>query len=594
MKNKMINRYILSLVCLLTFGMTSCEDFLTVLPTNSITEENFFTEKSDLDNVRAAAYAKMASADVVSRVLYRGEVRSDNFELNKLSNTDIMYLKQGILQPTNSMFDWATFYTGINYCNKVLEKGQYMVDNNVDPSFNANDWATLKAEVLGLRAMFYFYLIKAYRNIPYVATPISTDAEAMAAIVAATPGEVILGDLIQELEEYKDLAPINYGNVIDNKGRFTRRSLRALLADMYLWRGCMLNNNAGKVNSGMSVSIGDSPESCFDKAIEHTTYLINDLMVDYRKLQDQNENSMGISNQEYDTDYPLVSYVLGSEYVTDMVYQTIWGMGNSIESIFDIQYDGNNTHNTAIATYFSSYSGEEISAQALKVNQSLFTDAIAGAVDVQKGFGKTDLRLLETAAFKKDELVYPYHKNIATMIIIQNPEDMTEGFASTPTYRQSDKNNMCQPIYHLSDIMLIKAEAIARRNAEGSLAEGFKLVNRLFKRYNPKAKAETGNLYSARLADNYAEGKSAENLLTLVYQERQREFIGEGKRWFDLVREAEYRNSTEASINMLGGSSVLQTRLRQLWAMYVPIYREELKVNYQLVQNPVWDKYTEK
>lgn len=46
---------------LIGMGLTSCEDFLTILPTNSIPEENFWKDKNDVDNVRAAAYRQFAS-----------------------------------------------------------------------------------------------------------------------------------------------------------------------------------------------------------------------------------------------------------------------------------------------------------------------------------------------------------------------------------------------------------------------------------------------------------------------------------------------------------------------------------------------------
>ena len=80
----------------MTAGMTSCDDYLTVLPTDQITEEDFWNDKNDLDNVRAAAYSKMISGDVMNRMFIWGEVRSDNLKLNNLSNTSIMYLKEGV------------------------------------------------------------------------------------------------------------------------------------------------------------------------------------------------------------------------------------------------------------------------------------------------------------------------------------------------------------------------------------------------------------------------------------------------------------------------------------------------------------------
>ena len=94
--------------------------------------------------------------------------------------------------------------------------------------------------------------------------------------------------------------------------------------------------------------------------------------------------------------------------------------------------------------------------------------------------------------------------------------------------------------------------------------------------------------------------KTAAELLVLTYRERQREFVCEGKRWFDLVRQAEASNDTKTTLGTYASvKSSVRTRLSDLWGFYIPIYSEELKVNGieyggSLYQNPVWDRYTKK
>ena len=171
--------------------------------------------------------------------------------------------------------------------------------------------------------------------------------------------------------------------------------------------------------------------------------------------------------------------------------------------------------------------------------------------------------------------------------------------------------------------MLIKAEAIARSKNPANLEEGYRLVNELFKRNNPLLKdphashnpavanTEIDEEFLAdRVCSDYggtydADGnrtftKKQEDLLPLVYRERQREFIGEGKRWFDIVRQVEATNDPKATLtDYMTVSNSVRTRLSQLYAFYNPIYSEEIKVNGvetggKLVQNPVWDRYTKK
>ena len=43
-------------------SFTSCDDFLTILPTDQIPEEHFWQDKADLENVRAGAYQLLAQS----------------------------------------------------------------------------------------------------------------------------------------------------------------------------------------------------------------------------------------------------------------------------------------------------------------------------------------------------------------------------------------------------------------------------------------------------------------------------------------------------------------------------------------------------
>lgn len=148
-------------------SLTSCEDFLTLYPTDKITEQEFWQDRNDLESGLAACYYQMAKSDITSRIYDWGEFRAtDNAALSDASNTSISNLQAGILRPTESMFDWASFYTEINYCNKVIEHGQELYDSKKDVSLTSSVWNAYKSEAVAMRALTYFYLVRAYRNVP--------------------------------------------------------------------------------------------------------------------------------------------------------------------------------------------------------------------------------------------------------------------------------------------------------------------------------------------------------------------------------------------------------------------------------------------
>lgn len=623
----------------------SCEDYLEVKPTDQITGDDFFLEKADLLNEMTGAYKVLAESSysdknpeegVTHKILIWGELRSDNLQLNVLDKDAFKFLQDAVLKPTNnSMFTYSEFYSGINYCNLALERGQHMVDASVDPSFSQGDWLPYKAEMYSLRALYYFYLVRAFRDVPFNTKAITTDKEGRAAHNPAMPGVAILSELIDTLEVAKNYAVTNYGSRTDNCARFTKRSVRTLLADMYLWRGCLLKNYFDKtIREGvdsivnMSDVIGEDgivrtidgtvvdndycnaqAKECFKKAIEHADWVLQDMTAEYkRELERSNSANEELKSQKY----PLTQFSRAATIgtVMDVVYDNIFNEGNSSESIFEVQFDGTNNSNNAIPYILSTASNGTLSANIYSVNPVL---ASVNSLTPERGFGKTDVRLHETMHYTQSTTsVYPFVKGLASSVMLENLKDMGEG--ATHKYKTTMDSNW--PIYRLTDLMLIKAEAIARSqngNAKNNddIYEAFDMVNSIFARYNPAARptTESSDLAIDRLTGvyrgtdrsttgYYAKDKTADDLLKLIYHERQREFIGEGKFWFDLVRQAEATNDPTTSLtDYISLTTAVKNRLRHLYSLYNPYSSDEMKVDDvdnggYLVQNPIWARYS--
>lgn len=621
-----------SLLC--SLGLTSCNDYLTVLPTNAVVEEDFWKSKSDVDNARAGAYTKLSESGTISRIIYWGELRSDNVRLNDMTQNNIRLLQNATLMPTDGNFDWTNFYQGINYCNRVIEHGDAMTieGQEVDPSFRLSDWRPIKAELQAVRALYYFYLVRAYRNVPYVMKAVTTDVEARNLRTAATEGVNILGDQIRILEnEALKYSPSNLGTTANNKGRFTTPSIHALLADMYLWRSGMLKFSNDKGDKVLSVS-GDTLSSseadalsatCLDSAIYHCDKVLDYFQKEFEKEKLTNILLQNSQDTYRNKNYPYLLLIGQSSRredllnVSDLIFNTVFGDKNSSESLLELQYDGSSNSNTAVTGLYSLYSNSQVTPEDVTGSNTL-TSPANSQVNPDRGYGKTDIRLLENFDYKSSNAsAPPISKFINRSVSITNLRQVTDGSFNSPRSQASAN----WPLYRLADIMLIKAEAIARKfpanteamatDGKDGLNEGFKLVNAIFSRSNPGLYGEDvetntdDEFYNTRCNDDYAlkveskgqKAKTANDLLVLVYNERQREFFGEGKRWFDLVRQAEFTNDPTTTLsNFISLSTSVRNRLKKLWGMYNPIYQEEYKVNGVrygggLVQNPVWERY---
>ena len=60
--------------------LTSCSDFLDILPMNSTVLENYWKEKADVTGAVSGCYEALATEDVVTRIAVWGELRSDNIK----------------------------------------------------------------------------------------------------------------------------------------------------------------------------------------------------------------------------------------------------------------------------------------------------------------------------------------------------------------------------------------------------------------------------------------------------------------------------------------------------------------------------------
>ena len=619
-------------VVVLGGGMTSCEDYLTLYPTTSITEEEFWNTRNDVNNVRASAYYQLTQC--TGKILAWGEFRSDNVELSDMSKANYRYMQEAVLQPSENLYDWSAFYKGINFCNKVLEHGQQMVDKGTDPSFTNIEWQPMKAEMVSLRALYYFYLVRSFRNVPFVRHSISTDAEALVAREKAVPGQVIMDSLIHEVEAVLPTAAINYGRNSSNKGRWTRTSIHALLADMYLWRAGMVYKGREKgfpvVNEkGDTLSAAQEKSLATDlmkKTISHADYVIKEQMDEFKLNLDL--NNVPHDDKRRAQTYPLIQSEASSSGIFDAGYSDVLGSSNSSESVFELQYDGVNVKNGVITEMFYGNSGSGGYKSGLMLaNPSLFSkDA---PVDPAKGYGRTDMRFVsytlrndESAKTNAVSIVKGAAKSVFITFSGTALGDITK---STGSYSMQEASSQSTnwPVYRLSDMMTLKAEAMARLGGFGlpdyPERDTYRILDELFRRNNPTADtvAASSNLFCKRLrsykafkADDDKDGtgwkKRYEDYgspLKLAFNERQREFLGEGKRWYDIVRECEFRGATKDVLSdWVGLSSVVRNRLRSLWSLYNPIYLEELKVNGkeygsktgQLTQNPAWEKYMPK
>lgn len=580
-----------ALLGLMALGAASCEDFLTIYPQDRVVEENFWEDKNDLEGVRYGAYQHMAGT--IENLIIWGDIRSDAYQVNPVYDSEqknyFTYKKicEGQIDSTLTQYDWGSVYTTINYCNKVLSHGEEVLAR--DAQFTRTEWEQMKAEMTALRALNYFFLIRAFKDIPYTEVVINSDEEVQA--YSATPQMEVLDKLIGQVRQVAGKGRNRNAKLNDTRGLMTNTSIYALLAEMYLWRSALREGRGfseDSIRSDADSVVFFGQRSLDALALQNEQLTNSEFDRSRNKTDDFGSglnNAMLIKNEDMENSYNA------QQSVQIPSYTAIFNNGNSDESIFEIQFSNSDQREN---NFVNSFWGHENSTHFSSSEQAM-KNIYGGSDDLMN----KDTRMWYSCMKK----TYDSGNEPLQEGYVLKWTHTRFGFISgefKATFEPSRFHNWI--FYRMTDVMLMMAEAHA---VLGNFQQCRNIVDAVHKR----AQLDQKTVLSAN-SDN-----TKQKCIDLVMKERLIEFIGEGKRWFDLVRYAEriggghnpdprepqYTDGAEGVAqmvtNFLGKGAYsrraqnLKNRIKNRYGLYSPIYYKELRANkYLITQNPVWDR----
>jgi len=470
----------------------SCNNWLESLPPNGLIREEFWQSKEDVEAVLMAAYELFASMD---RTLFlQGELRGDLLFGGSNQPSRERSIAENNIYPDNNYCDWTPYYKIINHCNEVIKNAPLV--QGIDNTFTDFRKQSLMAEAYFIRSLAYFYLVRIYNEVPLVLEPSETDNSDFY-IPKSTESEV-LNKVVIDLKQYREFAPSGgFSTIIENKGRASKPAFDALLADIALWR------------------------FEYDEVLEHV-----------EKIENSGE----------------IELMKGGEWFQ------IFNPGNSIEGIFEFQFDGNlNQRNGTFGL------------------TQRFSNLYFPSQKATEMFGKENANELvrgENASIAKigedDFIIWKY--------VGQFPDGQS--------FRSGNDQYSCNWIvYRYADVLLMKAEALSQT---GRYAEALAILNKT---------RERANLQPKNIVFNAAAFEDA------IMEERALEFAYEGKRWFDLLRLGRRNNFSrknkliEVIISNVPSNQkrILAVKLTNPLGWYLPIYESEIERNKNLNQNQYYE-----
>lgn len=598
--------------------MTSCD--LDLLPLNEVVLENYWTNKDDVEKVLTSCYVGMQQNGWVTQAIIWGEVRSDNIAVREGSGSSFVtpvYLQniiKGNLKQNNSACNWGAYYRVINYCNTVLYYAPQVAEK--DPNITPSILAEILAQAKAIRALNYFYLIRTFKDIPYTTEPSIDDTQNY--MLPVTKGEEILDALIADLEGCKNDARRRYASYNMNTGRITRNAIYALLADMYLWKASDYKLDAA------------SQKQAYQNCVDYCNLIIQYKIDEYQADSEGLGLQTAVDPNIYRTyGYPLLREdggAAGGGMASARAYSQIFGAGNSFESIFELTYGKLDTDikNTDVSYMYNGrdasqnrvvYLGATTNLLPSKPTTGIFINSESSLFPTYNDYRAITSFLYDQKATSFFEIRKYAESSISGFTIGSGSWD--PGSSSSMNIRSYNTTYEPWIIYRLSDVMLMSAEAkvqmaklvypewdvsqaATKTTADADYAqwaeadqyarEAFNLVCAVFQRSNPAMRS------SDTAGPSFTSSNKISNLGAmemLVENERHRELLFEGKRYYDLVRRARREGNTE-HINKAIQSKFDEAprafiiKMAQLDYMYMPYAESELKANPNLHQNPVY------
>lgn len=455
-------------VCLASI-LASCDAFLTKEPESAIPIYGFPKTEKEANAILAGMYDAIQTALGVNYFTW-GEVRSDNVEKNA-GGADV-YLMNNALTATHSSANWGDLYKVILNANIAIKYIPQIENCEEDLKNN------MIAQAYTARGLMYFYLLRVWGRAPIIEEPFENKEGQQMYYKRSSIEDlkkIIEHDLNEAIRLFDNATP-------ESCYIMSNGTAKAILTDYYMWNG--------DYNNAISTSDYFQPEN-------QTTY----------------------KYAEGETQWK----------------QIFIDPSSSNEPIFTIQWDYIKDSWNRMALEF----GCADRNAKYKISEGIWNDFVANkSQDVR--FAQTlDTIAYNVAGFNAiSEATYSTVVNIGTnynsKFLKWNPNKNPSGVVVYPTSMNKIEHGGFElpsslqyeievSLYRYAGVMLLRAEALAKRNEGGDLSEAISIVNKIRERVGYK----TGLLDPA---------ETQQNVINAIDKERRLELWGEGVRWFDLVR----------------------------------------------------------
>ncbi|RCS26647.1 RagB/SusD family nutrient uptake outer membrane protein [Polaribacter sp. WD7] len=496
----------------------SCDDFVDEVPESQISGLAFYQNNEDLQLALVAAYSQMSTAYSQYHINW-GEFRSDNMEPFGGNVARNSMHNSSMDVGERNILRWFDLYRFIDLTNRVINEGATI--EGVDNNILGQAYA--------MRAKVYFDITRVWGAVPLFTESINTIDNAFKTRTPAA--EIMANVVIPDMLRAEQLISTPSSNFV-----FSQSSVLALQAEVYLWER---ENQLAKDAIEKLIALGThslvrSPEDWQDLFINQVAnFRVPD---GPGKVQEGPELIFSLNyflGQGIPTSGLARAYTAGAKITTiTREVEEKWRNRFPLDTIWDDLYP--DTAPVFTETIIASDGSDSI--VPLYGDWRLFATREGGSFE--DGVGTVD---------EGEARVHKWQKNALGLVPSNDDTDIV--------------------IYRYADMILMLAEAELKLN---NAPRALELIN------------QVRTARQLPLATTEQFGADFDTQIDFLLDERQFELLGEGKRWWDLVRNDKALEVMNPILQDRGENPLTEQRI--LW----PVWDQHLIENPNLTQTLGW------
>jgi hypothetical protein len=613
-KMKTLNKILLALALTLVIGCDT-DEILVEESVSNQTATDYFSTTSGFEDLSKSIYpllrpiTQMRALTLNGTDIFSGALAFD--QVGNQLNTSIETYGPEFTEGVSEVQDlWVYNYKNINRANTLISRAAAVET----PGDYAATIDIRVAEAKFIRSLSFFYLVQQFGDIPMPLVETNSANKE----VTRVPSAEVYAQIITDLTEAEAALPVSSSNY----GRATKGAAQHLLARVYLTRGWNFNNALGGTAADFT-----SAREYADKVIAAYPMVADYKDLFPKKSEDPTNQTHGPGDQNAKNSEIVFAVQYSDQALTneleldDLSGSSINGDGgNNSHSIFGGSHDESpgspgrtddynrqlGNHNTLPGVWRlfdpdtdSRYDLNFVEKVYAVVNNPGFVPADGVApIDIKAGDVVVEYRNWNNPATSLAERGKDVGGDLDYAVI--NTDEI--GIIDESNYHNTNKSPMMwkfwepgipygngfgqfdHPLMRSSEAYLIAAEAIVKGASNGSIGSAADyynaVVNRAVGASNTANMAADPNDLSTTASKSYR--ASGTVTIDMILDERAREFMGEGLRWYDLKRTGKLIERAKAFNPWIGGLNYIQD---YHYLRPIPLSEIDLSSN-EVSQNP--------